>query len=345
MRCGMLVHITHHPQGRKTIVFSVDDRGGLESQKSLLSVFFTLGVMAIVRLAYKLNDGVNVIDLAQGLSLTERRLVRQKQVFTIMGGMLADGVRTATDDNGRLIYADSAIKISTAPNNFYTRNAVTRGFQAWKKSRAKALEAAGEGADLIVGKYADFKVYLDETPASDYRLPISAASIPLGGGEWDRAVIFPENSPTSGSKELMIVGNHHSARYSLSYGWLSTRAKPTVDPEGTDLNGDHVPDVAVDFLATMFQDSNEDTMRINRIEDENQIRPFPTEDLMTVNRNYSTSEPENLQLQYFCDPQQNDLQHSIPGFQALCGLIRVDVGNDYSNPILVIDVETKGWSF
>ena len=333
--------VYRHPQGRKTVVFSVDDRGGVESQKSLLSLFFTLGIMAIVRLAYKLQDGRNIIDLAQGLSLTERRLIRQKQVFTIMGGMIADGVRTQTNGD----YVDSAIKISTAPNNFYTRNAVTRGFQAWKKSRAKALEASGDGADLLVGKYSDFKVYLDETADAYYRLPISAASIPLAGGEWDRAVIFPENNGAHNAKSFMIVGNHSSDKYSLSYGWLATRAKPTVDPEGADLDGDHVPDVVVDFINTMFQDSDEDALRLNRAEDENQLRPFPTEDLMTINRNYSSDEPENLQLQYFCDPQQDDLQHSIPGFQALCGLIRVDVGNDYSNPILLIDVETKGWSF
>jgi hypothetical protein len=255
--------------------------------------------------------------------------------------MIADGVRTQQSDGS---FTDSAIKISTAPNNFYTRNAVTRCFQAWKASRAKALEASGEGADLIVTKYADFKMKLDATTDDKYRVPISAASISLASGEWDYSIIFPENGTP---KSFMIVGNHDNAAglYSASYGWLSTRAKPTVDPEGTDLDGDNQPDVASDFLATMFQDSAEDSNRLNRIEDENQLRPFPTTDLMTINRSYSADEPENLQLQYFCDPQQDDLQHSIPGFQALCGLIRVDVGNDYTNPILLLDVETKGWSF
>lgn len=87
--------------------------------------------MAIVRLMYKLNAGQNYIDLAQGMSITERRLIHQKQVFTVMGGMIVDDA------------IDTKVKISTAPNNFYTRNAVTRGFRAWKASRAKALEASG----------------------------------------------------------------------------------------------------------------------------------------------------------------------------------------------------------
>jgi hypothetical protein len=41
------------------------------------------------------------------------------------------------------------------------------------------------------------------------------------------------------------------------------------------------------------------------------------------------------------------LNASIPGFQALCGLVRVDVtnGDESADPILIIDVETKGWNF
>ena len=103
-------------------------------------------VMAVVRLAYKLTSGqANIIDLARGLSVTERRLIHQKQVFTVMGGMIVDDA------------SNTKLKISTAPNNFYTRNAVTRGFRAWKAMRAKALEG---DSTLKTPKYSDFKVLL-----------------------------------------------------------------------------------------------------------------------------------------------------------------------------------------
>ena len=159
--------------------------------------------MAIVRLSYKLNTGVNYIDLARGMSTTERRLIHQKQLFTIMGGMIVDDA------------INTKVKISTAPNNFYTRNAVTRGFRAWKASRAKALAASGDSAKDIVAKYSDFKVYLDASiTSSTYLLPIAAGSVPITGGEWQYSSIVPEQ----GAERLFhIVGNAHAAgKYCLT---------------------------------------------------------------------------------------------------------------------------------
>lgn len=291
--------------------------------------------MAIVRLAYKLNTGVNFIDLAQGMSITERRLIHQKQVFTVMGGMLVDDKPT-DEVNG------VKVKISTAPNNFYTRNAVTRGFRAWKASRAKALEAAGDGASQIVAKYSDYKVYLDGGGASAYLTPFTAGSDAIDGGEWTRSTLTPEQGT---GKAFHIVGDSHSAsRYCLALGWLETRKTPLRDPQMPDLNSDGTEDVEVDFIATMFQDTAEDTTRLNLIEGNNDDQPYPVNGLMTVQEPYSGTEPKNLQLQFIAHTNVNELNHAVPGFQALCGLIRVDVTGG-SNPFLVIDVDTKGWNF
>ena len=287
--------------------------------------------MAIVRLTYKLNPGQNYIDIARGLSITERRLVHQKQVFTIMGGMVVDDA------------TDTKLKLSTAPNNFYTRNAVTRGFRAWKASRAKALEAAGDSAKDIVAKYSDFKVYLDAGVTSSlYLNPFSAGSVETNNGDWTYSKIIPEQ----GAEHLMhIVGDSHaSGKYCLALGWLQTRKKLLKDPSMPDLNSDGTEDVEVDFISTMFQDSVEDANRLNRIEGTNDDQPFPLTELMTTQSTYSTAEPNNLQLQFIHHSSVNEVQSSVPGFQALCGLIRADVTGG-SNPILVIDVETKGWNF
>lgn len=293
--------------------------------------------MAIVRLAFKLEDGVNILDLARAMSITERRLIHQKQVFTVLGGHLADGNLDTTAGT------DTPIKISTAPNNFYTRNAVTRGFRAWKKSRAKTLEAAGDGASQAVAKYSDFKVRLDFTSTSAYRLPCDASTQPISSGDWNYAEITPEDG--SISRSLMIVGPQTPTIYSLAEGWLQTRKNPLRDPQHLDLNADGVDDIKVDFLNTMFQDSIEDTARMEDIAEQNNDQPFDIDQLMTTQLAHSTNEPNNLQLQYFCNLNNDDLNVSIPGFQALCGLVRVDVGNDYSSPILILDVDTKGWNF
>ena len=287
--------------------------------------------MAIVRLTYKLNPGQNYIDLAKGMSITERRLIHQKQLFTVMGGMLVDDA------------TDTKVKISTAPNNFYTRNAVTRGFRAWKASRAKALEASGESASQIPAKYSDFKVFLDqEITSALYLNPFSAGSVQMSGGEWTYSVITPEQGS---AKNLHIVGNTHTAsKYCLALGWLETRKNLLRDPSMPDLNSDGTEDVEVDFIATMFQDTNEESLRLGRIEGDNDDQPFNKTELMTTQSSFSNSEPNNLQLQYIHHSSANELSHAVPGFQALCGLLRVDVQGG-TNPILCIDVETKGWNF
>lgn len=289
--------------------------------------------MAIVRLAYKLSEGRNYIDLAKGLSLTERRLIHQKQVFTVMGGMIVDDT------------TQTKVKISTAPNNFYTRNAVTRGFRAWKASRAKALEATADNASEIVAKYSDFKVYLDEG-STTYLNPHSAGSVELNANEWVYSQLTPEQGP---AKSFMIVGDGHTgSRYSLAYGWVSTRPRIIRDPSMPDIDGDGTEDVQQDFINTMFQDTAEDQARLTKINESNDNTPFPVEELMTTQSAYSSSEPRNLQLQFISHSGgQNELAASIPGFQALCGLIRIDVTNssESADPFLILDVETKGWNF
>lgn len=289
--------------------------------------------MAVVRLAYKLNSGANVIDLAFGLSLTERRMIHQKQVFTVMGGLISDGNISGS--------GDKAIKISTAPNNFYTRNAVTRGFRAWKAMRAKALEGQ---TGTKAAKYADFKVLLDQ--CSTYLSPCDAGTNNIASGEWEYSTLTHEQG---GGQKLMIVGRDHDTaqgRYSLARGWLETRAAPQVeDPTMPDLDSDGNEDIKSDFLNTLFQDNTEVGDRLEFIVDENDATPFARTTLMTTGHAYSANEPKNLQLQFFADPTLDDLHMQIPGFQALCGLIRVDVGENYTNPILILDVETKGWNF
>jgi hypothetical protein len=186
---------------------------------------------------------------------------------------------------------------------------------------------------------------LDDS-STGYLRPFNAGSDQLTNGEWQYSTITPEQGPFKG---MQIVGDSHPAgRYCLALGWLETRAKVQRDPQMPDLDGDGVSDHEVDFLNTMFQDTVEDTQRLANIEGKNNDAPFPMGSLMTTQEAYSNTEPRNLQLQFISHSGgQNELNASIPGFQALCGLVRVDVtnGDESADPILIIDVETKGWNF
>jgi hypothetical protein len=286
--------------------------------------------MAVTRLTYKLDAGVNIIDLAHGMSITERRHIHQKAVFTIMGGMVVDDA------------TNTKLKISTAPNNFYTRNAVTRGFRAWKAQRAKAL---GSETGVKSAKYASYRVKLDGSADSTYLRPFSAGSVELSAGEWDYSDLTADAGGVT--KQMKIVGgpSDPDSLYNLSLGWLSTRAANQVsEPNMPDLNGDGNEDINTDFISTLFQDTNESSLRIDDVIEEGDHPPFPRLELMTTQSTYSSSEPKNLQLQFIHHSSANELAHSVPGFQALCGLLRVDVSGG-SNPVLIIDVDTKGWNF
>lgn len=270
-----------------------------------------------------------MIDLAHGMSITERRHIHQKQVFTVLGAMVVDDA------------INTKLKISTAPNNFYTRNAVTRGFRAWKAQRAKAL---GSETSVKPAKYASYRVKLDESVDGTYRRPFSAGSVEATAGEWDYSDLTADAGGVT--KQMMIVGDSDTASlYCLSLGWLSTRAAPQVqEPNMPDLNGDGNEDINTDFISTLFQDTNESTLRIDDVIDEGDGTPFARLELMTTQSAYSATEPNNLQLQFIHHSSANEMSHPVPGFQALCGLMRVDVTGG-SDPILIIDVDTKGWNF
>ena len=291
--------------------------------------------MAVVRLAYKLTSGqANIIDIARGLSLTERRLIHQKQVFTILGGLVVDN-KSPDSVTG------TKIKIATAPNNFYTRNAVTRGFRAWKAMRAKTLES---DSSVETPKYSDFKVFLDNTPSAQILNPFDAGSNEMSDGEWSYTTMVSDSAPVP-NRALMIVGPHTTSRYSLAKGWLETRPLPqSENPDYPDLDGSGGEDIKTDYLANLFQDTTEGTERMEDIVDQNDGHPYNRTELMTTQASYDAGEPNNLQLQFIHHSNVNETAHAVPGFQALCGLLRVDVTGG-SDPILMIDVETKGWNF
>ena len=104
------------------------------------------------------NNGTYYIDLAKALSLQERKLHRQKQIYTVYGGFFVDS-------------QGSRIDINTAPMTWVTKRAVNRGFAMWRKMTAKTLEDAGATSKA---KYRDFKVFLDGGMGSGPLKPLDA---------------------------------------------------------------------------------------------------------------------------------------------------------------------------
>jgi hypothetical protein len=294
--------------------------------------------MAVSRMRFKGdNNGTYYIDLAKALSLQERKLHRQKMIYTVYGGFFVDS-------------QGNRIDINTAPLTWVTKRAVNRGFAMWRKHQAKTLDESG--SSLKNYKYNDFKVYLNSGHGSSPLLPVDAASQSLGsGGNWDYATLISED-PDVGAQPgdptgfgLQIVGPHVGTnpdwtRVGLVDSWVHSRSPPT-QYEPRDF-----PDTA-DPLMNLFDDGDAMDERLNNMQDENDEPPYALE-AMFGNASTTAGGEHNLQRASVAKPTVGTTPVApIHGFQALCGLVQIVVGSDSASNSweLVLDVETKGEKF
>lgn len=324
--------------------------------------------MAVSRLRFVFKDaGTYYIDLARALSLQERRMHRQKMIYTVYGGQMASHTDTSN--------STETVKINTIPNTWPMKLAINRGFRLWKKQRSIAMK----NADLprgISAKYSDFKILMNshhnetgETeadtegytilPSSSHDANLWNANVP----EWSAAdIVFSpvgqeDNNvmPVEDTFVLMAVGGTHSSstsnnvttytRVSLIRSWLDSRATP-------DTSGDPVldADFNLDPLNNLFSnDDNQDEI-LDLIDSENDTPPYDEHDVFGSCQ--STSTYDNLQRQCVVISTQYNKIQPVAGFQALCGLIQVKVDESSAGDIvddkeveLILDVETKGMKF
>lgn len=293
--------------------------------------------MAISRMRFRAgNNGTFYIDLAKALSLQERRLHRQKQIYTVYGGYFVDG------DGSR-------IDINTAPMTWVSKRAVNRGFAMWRKMVAKTFD--NMGAAQSSAKYRDFKVYLDNQHGNSPLLPVDASNNALAGtaSDWDYSVLTsadPDGPGGSAPDEfgLAIVGAHTGSdpnwtRIGLIDSWFHSRDPPdAIEPR----------DVLdrTDPLMNLFDTGDVDDDRMANINSENDGAPYDEE--TAFGNAAGNGNSNNLQRVSTAQPTANTtLVAPIHGFQALCGLVQIKVGTDTSSNAweLVLDVETKGEKF
>jgi len=305
--------------------------------------------MAVVRMRFTGNGtGETYIDLAKALSLQMRKLKRQKKIYTVYGGFFVDG---SQGDNV------SRVNLNTAPNTWTARTAVNRGFRIWKRMISDTIEAS---PGLKPGKYNDFKVYLNNSHGSSPMLPKDAHGEDLylsSAPEWNYSVITTEDPSEDNSGvrlpsdqfNLKIVGPKSGGlqneanplgwtRVGLIESWLNTRPKVSDrDPEAS-------PDHAADPLANLFDASDADDDRITIIEAEGDQPPYDEVSMFGI-ADTNLSGDYNLQRQSVATSTNQMPVAPIHGFQALCGLIQVDVTSVDGDWELVLDVESEGEEF
>jgi hypothetical protein len=290
--------------------------------------------MAVMRLRFTGSGSDKYyIDLAREISIAQRRMARQKQTFTVLGGYWKD-------QDG------STAHFNTAPLTWVNKRAVNRGFRIWRKMIAKTLSNS-DGAQT--GKYNDFKVYLNRYQFTSNSLSaVDSAGNILGDalGEWDYSTLTSEDPETGVAPDqfdLMIVGNTNTvgagdhSRVSLAQSWFESR------PEVRSDDPQMPAAVSADPLANLFDAGDVDDDRLDIIITEGDQAPYDENTAW----GYSTQTGETANLQRVSSAQSSASNPIVPvhGFQALCGLVQLDVSNASSSWELVLDVECNGVGF
>ena len=292
--------------------------------------------MAATRLRFKGvgGEGTAYIDLAKALSLQNRKLHRQKQVYTVYGGYYVDS-------------QGSRIDLNVAPNTWPVKRAINRGFSLWRKMVARTLKDM-EGAGT--GSYSDFKVLLNENNYLNApMLPVDAAGNNLytgTGPEWDYATLTTEDPDGPGGTppdqfDLHICGPHTGQdpnwnRIGLLTSWINSRAVP--DSEHPDLP----PDFTTDPLNNLFDSGDVQDDRLQVLATENDAAPYDEDTMFGANAPVSVY--ANVQRVNTSISTTANAVVPVFGFEAICGLIQLDIGADTSWE-LVLDVEATGVKF
>ena len=159
------------------------------------------------------DSGEVYIDIAKAMSQVNRKLYRQQGLWHVHGVCVYSESDVAPAYGGGTSGTPYTIAIGGAPRTWVTRNALVKGFEAWKDQQKKAYDASSSS---IKPKWQDFKVWLNNNHKSNGSLqPISGHM--FGGidlydnGEWEPSKIVYELADAAGAvvqyePQLHILG-------------------------------------------------------------------------------------------------------------------------------------------
>lgn len=315
----------------------------------------------VARLVYHIpSTGNYTIDLARALSVTQRKLHRQKMTYTVLSGQVKES-------NG------CAMAFLTAPHTWTTNVAIRRSFNMWRKANRDLYK---KFPGLKAPKYSDFKLYLDARHKGDGAgrnlVPLLSVlnengsdAVPYQMGEWNYSTLVqakyidPDNDggleidDNADAWEMHIVGPHvgsgqlttdegdsYYSNYStvgVIRSWYDSRnrpfqAEPQNMPDHTDASK---PGSRLDPLSNIFDIQDDDNEFVEVVEAENDEKPYDVDRVPGMEGN-------ELQLVAYVDNTAGEPDIvNVPGFKAPCGLIRVSPTTN-NGAILMLDVLVEG---
>ncbi len=262
------------------------------------------------------------IDIAESMSMVNRKLHRQQGLWTVLG---VNCYAEHTVGNQGAVYE---IAFGGAPRNWVTRNALVKAFSLWKEQQAKAYRAAG--GDGIKPRWQDFKVYLNQNskiignirPVSGHMFGAYEA---YKQGEWKYSKIVYTVDDGAGNivtqePTLWILGdNNGSTDKGLILQYQDSRALVTSpDP---DLPGNLEHSMYMIAEAALGEQIREITKNMDEDNDE---PPYDQDEYPGVPTN--AFEPQ--MYSFGTNSSLAKRKISLPGFSAPNGLIEFQVDLD-----------------
>ena len=281
------------------------------------------------------------IDVAMGLSLLNRKLIRQGQLFRIKGMR----VYQTGDTNSR------RFKVATIPTNWVARNAFVKGKALWDEMNLMASQSVGSTS--MFPKYHDYKVYMNAAHKSNYAtgddqqipLPCDADGneVVTTGSEWIYSK-YADSGAASDNYDVKFLGDHDGS-YGASGGYtcvslIKAYGESRVKPQAQD------PLLPDDFeespWALLFGDDDQTHDALEALEGDNNAPPYPPAVYVGSGDDHGGFVVGTGSVA----KTSASALTTVQAFTAPCGLIRVEIDDDSSmsnEPIHIsFDVEILG---
>jgi hypothetical protein len=258
---------------------------------------------AVTQLLYAVPDGTSYIDLAKDLSKVNRRLYRQGYTYVVQdiqcvvpSALRASDVHTFT--------------FSTMGNSWMVHNAHKKAFKTWQRMQNEYMDGAGS---RLKGKWADFKIYLDDSMAAATILePYAGDNAAYADGEWIYSNFVYDDVGTTRSPTMHMIGSVvDDTAIGLIEAYANSRNYQGSSP-------DQVSEIASGFYAQFHGVGDIDNELGIDIRDDNDLPPYELDDYPGGATNADAAVPVRLAA-----VSGTQASMTSPGFIVPCGLIKI----------------------
>lgn len=272
---------------------------------------------AIRNLTFTLDSVDQYVDIAESLSMVNRKLFRSPMAYGI------ESVEFKFDANPNA-FDSITVTALTAGDSWSVHNAHVKGHALWNQMNQLVLE----DNPSIEGKWADFKVYLDGAHVTASNLvPRDSAGVAYIAGEWNYAkYVMPEHSVDAAGNPLPadetfghLIGDDIGVPGALvSVGLVKAyqESRATVFDNNPNVPGG----MSTSFFNLLTDSGSQEPELADQIEARNDDPPYS----LTHYPGGDTNAPVPIVSEYGVASVGFPLG-TLEGFVAQCGLIKFNV--------------------